>query len=148
MAELLDYQQSLGAPNRARFGVLAFLCTLALLLYVDRVCIGVAAPSIQQELGLSKTQMSLVFNAFTLAYCLFEVPTGHWGDRFGSRGVITRIATWWSLFTALSGTAFGFWSLLLIRFLFGTGEAGHIPIPLGSSRAGFRRSRAESRRGQ
>ena len=63
------------------------------------------SPALQDELGLSKTQMSWVFNAFTLAYCLFEVPTGHWGDRHGSRGVIARIVIWWSVFTALTGAA-------------------------------------------
>ena len=110
-----------------RYGVLAFLCILALLLYVDRICIGQAAGQIQEQLRLSNTQMSLVFNAFSLAYCLFEVPTGHWGDRYGSRGVITRIAIWWSIFTALTGAAIGMWSLLLIRFLFGAGEAGAYP---------------------
>ena len=115
------------SPTRVRYGVLFFLCTMALLLYADRVCIGQAAPSIQAELGLSKTQMAWVFNAFTLAYCLFEVPTGHWGDRYGSRGVIARIVFWWSLFTALTGAAFGFWSLVLVRFLFGAGEAGAFP---------------------
>jgi len=124
---VIDYLRPPHRPTRARYGVLAFLCTLALLLYVDRVCIGQAAQAIQTELSLSKTQMAWIFNAFTLAYCLFEVPTGHWGDRFGSRGVITRIAIWWSLFTALTGAAFGFWSLLLGRFLFGAGEAGAYP---------------------
>ena len=114
-------------PTRVRYGVLAFLCTLALLLYIDRVCIGQAADSIQKEFGLSKGQMGWIFNAFTLAYCLFEVPTGHWGDRYGSRGVIARIAIWWSIFTALTGAAFGFGSLLAIRFLFGRGEAGAYP---------------------
>jgi ACS family glucarate transporter-like MFS transporter len=116
-----------GPATRVRYGVLFFLCTLALLLYVDRMCIGQAAQSIERELGLSKTQLALVFNAFTLAYCLFEVPTGHWGDRFGSRGVIARIVVWWSIFTALTGAAMGFYSLLAIRFLFGAGEAGAYP---------------------
>src|SRR6185295_14360602 len=97
---VLDYQER---PTRARYGVLAFLCTLALLLYVDRVCIGQAAISIREELKLSKTQMSWIFNAFTFAYILFEVPTGHWADRYGSRGVIARIAIWWSVFTTLTG---------------------------------------------
>jgi MFS transporter, ACS family, glucarate transporter len=114
-------------PSRARFGVLAFLCTLALLLYVDRVCIGQAETSIRAELGLSKAEMAWVYTAFTLAYCLFEVPTGHWGDRFGSRGVIARVVLWWSAFTALTGAAFGLWSLLAFRFLFGAGEAGALP---------------------
>ena len=43
-----------------RYGVLAFLCTLALLLYIDRVCIGQAADSIEKEFGLSKSQMGWI----------------------------------------------------------------------------------------
>ena len=114
-------------PTYVRYGVLAFLCTLALLLYVDRVCIGQAETSISRDLQLSKTQMGWVFNAFILAYCIFEVPTGHWGDRFGSRRVITRIVLWWSAFTALTGLAWGLWPLVVTRFLFGAGEAGAFP---------------------
>jgi len=114
-------------PTSFRFVVLAFLCTLALLLYIDRVCIGQAATSIRRDLGLTETGMGWVFNAFILAYCFFEVPTGHWGDRFGSRRVITRIVLWWSAFTALTGLAFGLWPLVAIRFLFGAGEAGAFP---------------------
>src|SRR5262245_2054287 len=114
-------------PAKGRFGVLLFMCTLALLLYIDRICIGQAETSIRAELNLSKSAMAWVFNAFMLAYCLFEVPTGHWGDRFGSRGVITRIVVWWSIFTALTGAAFGFYWLVIVRFLFGAGEAGAFP---------------------
>ncbi|MCI0359236.1 MAG: MFS transporter [Planctomycetaceae bacterium] len=116
-----------GRPTLVRYGVLAFLCTLALLLYIDRVCIGQAATSIRDSLTLSETDMGWVFNAFILAYCIFEVPTGHWGDRFGSRRVITRIVLWWSAFTALTGAAFGLWPLVATRFLFGAGEAGAFP---------------------
>jgi sugar phosphate permease len=114
-------------PTVVRFGVLFFLCTLALLLYIDRICIGQAETSIREELGFEKKHMSWIFSAFMLAYCVFEVPTGHWGDRFGSRGVIARIVVWWSIFTALTGAALGFYSLLAIRFLFGAGEAGAFP---------------------
>src|SRR5204862_2457009 len=114
-------------PAPARFGVLFFLCTLALLLYIDRICIGQAETSIRKELGFSKEHMGWIFSAFMLAYCVFEVPTGHWGDRFGSRGVIARIVVWWSIFTALTGAAWGFYSLVGIRCLFGAGEAGGVP---------------------
>lgn len=107
--------------------MLAWLASLALLLYVDRVCIGQAEKSIREDLGLSKEEISYVFSAFTLAYCLFEVPTGHWGDRFGSRGVLARVVIWWSIFTALTGAAMGFYSLIAVRFLFGAGEAGAFP---------------------
>ncbi|MBI3468056.1 MAG: MFS transporter, partial [Planctomycetes bacterium] len=114
-------------PTFVRYGILFFLCTLALLLYVDRVCIGQAEKDIRESLGLSKSDMSWAYNAFILAYCLFEVPTGHWGDRFGSRGVIARIVLWWSAFTALTGAAVALWSLVTMRFLFGAGEAGAFP---------------------
>ncbi len=113
--------------SRTRWYVLAWLCSLSFLLYVDRVCIGQAEQAIRAELGLSKSQMSWVFGAFTLAYCLFEVPTGHWADRFGSRRVLVRIVLWWTAFTALTGAAVDWMSLLVVRFLFGAGEAGAFP---------------------
>lgn len=114
-------------PTRARYGVMSFLCTLAFVLYLDRVCIAQAVKPIKDELGLTGTQMSYVLVAFTLAYGLFEVPTGHWADRIGSRRVLTRISLWWSVFTALTAACGGFWSLIVVRFLFGAGEAGAYP---------------------
>src|SRR5436189_2636439 len=98
-------------PTWTRLGVLAFLCSLAFVLYIDRVCIGQASEDIRATLKLTKADMSWVMNAFILSYCIFEVWTGSLGDRFGSRGVITRIVIWWSIFTALTGLAFGLWSL-------------------------------------
>src|SRR5262245_63442210 len=80
-----------GRPTRARYGVMGFLCSLAFVLYVDRVCIGQAGTAMKHDLGLSDTQWGLVGGAFMLAYGAFEVLTGHWGDRFGSRRVLTRI---------------------------------------------------------
>jgi len=67
------------------------------------------------------------FSAFTFAYALFEIPTGWWADRIGSRRVLTRIVTWWSVFTGLTGVAWNFPSLLALRALFGAGEAGAWP---------------------
>lgn len=115
------------SPTHVRFGVLAFLATMTFVLYMDRVCMGQAGPVIQKELGITDTWMGLVYAAFHLSYVLFEIPTGRWGDRYGSRGVLTRIVIWWSFFTALTGAAWGLWSLLAIRFLFGAGEAGALP---------------------
>lgn len=114
-------------PTRARLTLLGFLCALTFVLYIDRVCIAQAVEPIQRELQLSNTQVSYVLMAFTLAYGLFEVPTGRWGDRVGSRAVLTRIALWWSAFTALTAACAGFYSLLMVRFLFGAGEAGAFP---------------------
>lgn len=114
-------------PTRARYGVLGLLCAMSFILYLDRICISQAVDPITEELELTDTQMSFVLMAFTLAYGLFEVPVGRWGDRFGSRGVLARIVVWWSAFTALTGACFQFWQLLLVRFLFGGGEAGAYP---------------------
>jgi ACS family glucarate transporter-like MFS transporter len=114
-------------PTHARYGVLGFLCSLSFVLYLDRVCIGQAVVPIQKDLDLSNTQIGYALGAFTIAYGLFEVPTGRWGDRFGSRGVLTRIVLWWSVFTALTGAANGLFMLVAVRFLFGAGEAGAFP---------------------
>ncbi len=114
-------------PTRVRYGVLLFLALMTFVLYLDRTCIGQAAPLIQSELKLSKWDWSIVLNAFALSYALFEIPAGRWGDRFGSRGVLARIVVWWSVFTALTGTAGGLMVLVFIRFLFGAGEAGALP---------------------
>jgi ACS family glucarate transporter-like MFS transporter len=113
------------APVRAR--VLGFAFLLAVITYLDRVCISAAAPSIMEELNLSVLQMSVVFSAFTLSYSLFEIPSGWLGDVKGPRRVLTRIVLWWSAFTMLTGAARGFQSLVAIRFLFGAGEAGAFP---------------------
>jgi MFS family permease len=114
-------------PTLLRYGVLAFLAAMTFVLYLDRSCINQAAPIIKDELALSETQKGIVFSAFTLAYAFFEIPAGRWGDRFGSRRILTRIVIWWSFFTALTGAAWGFGSLVVIRFLFGAGEAGALP---------------------
>jgi MFS family permease len=107
--------------------VLAFAFLLAVVTYLDRICISAAAPAIMEDLHLSFLQMSVVFSAFTLAYSLFEVPSGWLGDVNGPRRVLTRIVLWWSAFTMLTGAVRGFRSLVAIRFLFGAGEAGAFP---------------------
>ena len=114
-------------PTRKRFIVMAFLGTLAFLTYFDRVCITAVTDDIKSDLAITDTQMGFIMGAFWLAYALFELPTGWMGDRYGARGTLTRIVLAWSLFTALSGSAMGFYSLFLWRFLFGVGEAGAFP---------------------
>jgi ACS family glucarate transporter-like MFS transporter len=122
-------------PTRVRYGVLAFACTLAMIQYLDRVCIGTVAKNIESEFALSKTQIGLIFFAFTLAYAVFEIPTGWLGDVFGPRKTLLRIILWWSSFTALTGLIYpipsapwlAFTILFLVRFMFGVGEAGCFP---------------------
>ena len=113
--------------THVRHKVLAMTMALGAITYLDRVSISIARPDIARDLHLSPTQMGYVFSAFYLAYALFEIPTGWWGDRVGTRKVLTRIVCWWSAFTVLTGFAFNYPSLVAIRFLFGSGEAGAWP---------------------
>ena len=112
---------------KGRRSVLLLLTTLGILTFLDRIAISVAAPRIQQELQITPDRWGWVIGAFVLAYGIFEMPTGILGDLLGPRKVITRIVLWWSGFTALTGAATSFSSLLAIRFLFGIGEAGAYP---------------------
>ena len=114
-------------PVRSRYKVLGMLFLASIITYLDRIAIAAAAPRMSSELGLSATQMGLVFSAFVFAYGLFEVPGGWMGDRFGPRLILTRIVVWWSAFTALTGAVRGYTTLLICRFLFGAGEAGFFP---------------------
>ena len=114
-------------PSRARFTLLRFAFALSVVTYLDRVCIATAAGSIRADLHLDAVQMGWVFSVFTLAYAIFEIPSGWLGDTIGPRKVLTRIVLWWSAFTMATGIAWNFISLLTCRFLFGAGEAGAFP---------------------
>ena len=114
-------------PSRVRYRVVLLAIGLAVLSYVQRVAISGAAVPISHDLHLSKQQMGLVFGAFGLAYALFEIPMGLFGDRLGVRRALTQIVLAWSAFTALTGVAWNAITLVAIRFLFGAGEAGCFP---------------------
>jgi len=103
------------------------LSLLAVITYLDRVCIAVAGPRMQDELHISPEAWGWVTSVFFLSYSAFEIPTGALGDRVGPRRVLTRIVAWWSAFTALTGTVSNYYVLLLVRFCFGAGEAGAYP---------------------
>jgi MFS family permease len=136
MNKTLSTTPAVEQPTRVRYGVLAFVCTLSMITYLDRVCMSNAGPYVQEVLGLeSEAGLKWIFWAFTISYAIFEVPTGWLGDVFGPRRTIIRIVLWWSLFTVLTGlvgfsilgVTIGFAALVAIRFFFGVGEAGAYP---------------------
>jgi len=112
---------------KIRHKVLFFLFLLSIITFLDRVCMNVVSKYVKEDLDLDNQSFGYILGAFSLAYALFELPTGILGDRIGPRKVLTRVVLWWSGFTALTGTAFGFVYLLIVRFLFGMGEAGAYP---------------------
>lgn len=113
--------------TRTRYWVVVFAVALAVITYVDRVAISWAAPDMQRDLGLDTGQMGLVLAAFAWAYAIFEIPGGFLGDWIGPRKVLIRVVLCWSFFTAATGWARNFTTLLITRFLFGAGEAGCFP---------------------
>ncbi len=107
--------------------MLGLLSLLMIVTYLDRVCISVAGPRMQEALHISPIAWGWVTGIFTISYTLFEIPSGALGDRIGPRRVLTRIVLWWSGFTSITGLVTGYVPLLLVRFLFGAGEAGALP---------------------
>ena len=112
-------------PARLVLACTSFLLTV--LLYVDRACISVAKEEISSDLGFDMKQFGWVMAIFTLGYALFQTPSGNLADKKGPRVVITSIVTIWSALTAITGLAWNYVSMLIIRFLFGAGEAGAFP---------------------
>lgn len=124
-------------PTAVRWEVLLLVCVLSMITYLDRVCFGAAAPLLAIELGLSSVaELKWAFTAFAIAYAVFEIPTGWLGDKMGPRITLIRIVAWWSFFTAVTGmigmrvgsiVLGGLGTLVVVRFLFGMGEAGAYP---------------------
>ena len=111
--------------------VLLLLVLISVITFLDRINITMASGDIMAELGLSEKQWGWVLSVFTISYGLMQVPLGVWGDKRGYRLVLALIVLWWSLFTGLTGLAWSFGSLLVIRFMFGIGEAGSYPCMTG-----------------
>lgn len=110
-----------------RFSVVLLSLLINMVCYTDRVCIAVAGPEMRREFQLSQTEMGFVFSIFSLSYALGQTPWGMLADRFGSRGIVAFAIAGWSVFTALTASAWNFISLLAIRFVFGGLEAAFSP---------------------
>src|SRR5205085_10810271 len=95
--------------------------------YLGRIAIVQVQGDIQRDLALTPALLAVAFSAFSLAYALFEIPSGWFGDRLGPRKVLSRIMVCWAVFSAVTGAAWNISSLVAFRFLFGAGEAGAFP---------------------
>jgi sugar phosphate permease len=119
--------QELSKATRVRHVVLLLLVLHYGNTYMDRVAIAAAAPLLRLDFGLDEITLGIVFSAFSLSYALFQIPGGWLADRKGPRRVLTGIVVWWSIFTTATAAAWNAISLIVIRFMFGTGEAGAFP---------------------
>ncbi|MGD8499473.1 MAG: MFS transporter, partial [Phycisphaerales bacterium] len=118
--------------SRGRYWLIVILFFHTVNTYMDRACISSAAGAIQNDLGLEDQMLGYIFGMFAIGYALFQIPSGWLADVLGPRRVLAWVVSLWSIFTMLTGAAFNAFSLVLIRFLFGIGEAGAFP---GATRA-------------
>ncbi len=128
MIQLAENETTERSSTRAaRRMVVGFGASLAFLSFLDRAAISQAAPWIARDLHLSPAQMGFVFSAFGITYAACEIPSGWLCDRFGARRLLTRVVVLWSIFTAATGWAWNFPSMVVTRLLFGAGESGCFP---------------------
>lgn len=105
-----------------------FAATLmAVLLYLDRICVGIAADYIRADLRVTQAEMASFLSVFFWSYALGQVPSGWLSDRFGSRIMLVIYIATWSLFTALLGAVHSLVLLLVMRLGIGLGQAGAYP---------------------
>jgi MFS family permease len=112
---------------KATHVVLAMLCVMYFITYIDRVNIGTAASEIQKELHLSNTQLGLIFSAFAYPYLLFQVIGGWVGDHFGPRKTLFWCGMIWAASTIATGFVGSLTTLFLARFALGFGEGATFP---------------------
>jgi ACS family hexuronate transporter-like MFS transporter len=114
-------------PLRLRWAIVALLMVAAAINYIDRSCIGIAAPRIQQEFHLSDTQIGLILGVFQAGYVAAYILSGVIVDRIGARAGYPLFMAVWSCAVALTSLGRRVWQFVWLRVLLGVGEAGCWP---------------------
>jgi len=107
--------------------VALFLCTLAMINYIDRGALSFAAGPIAHELGLSPVTLGYVFSSFLWSYVILLLPAGMLVDRYGAKKVAGAGIGLWSLATAATGLIWSIPALIGTRLVMGAGESTTMP---------------------
>ena len=120
-------------PTRARYTIVASTTLVAVLLYLDRICIAEIAKrdDFRAAFEIGDKGAGLFMSVFFFAYALAQVPAGWLSDRFGARGMLTFYILAWSICTVLTGLVGGFAMLIAARVFFGFAQAGCYPTSGG-----------------
>lgn len=118
---------ALSKIRQVRYRMVFGTFILSMIVLFDRILISVAKDPVAADLALSDKQMGWVLSIFALGYALFQTPSGYLADTYGVRKILTFVVSLWSIFTALTGVVTNFFSLFVVRFIFGVGEAGAFP---------------------
>ncbi|HUW38806.1 MAG TPA: MFS transporter [Rhodocyclaceae bacterium] len=112
---------------KVRYLILGIMCLMYFITYIDRVNIGIAGPLLKKDMGLTATELGMVFSAFAFPYAAMQIFGGWLSDKFGPRLVLTVLSVIWAAGTVLTGFAWGLTSLIVFRALLGVGEGGAFP---------------------
>jgi len=114
--------------KRSRYTVLAVLMAAYVVSVVDRGIISVVMSDLQREFLFTDTQLALLGGtAFALFYATLGIPVARLADRWNRCYIVVASIAIFSVATALSGLAVGFWSLFICRLMVGVGESGCTP---------------------
>ena len=120
-------QQTKQRRVRSSMIVLAILCAMSFVMYVDRTNIATAALAIRSDLHLSNSQLGFVFSAFAVVYAVAMIPGSWVADKIGAHKMLAICGVLWATGTLLTGLAGGFYGLILARFIVGLGESAIVP---------------------
>lgn len=121
-------RHGLGAVASPPYYVLTILCTVYGLNFLDRQVLNILIDPIEAAFHTTDTQMGLLTGfGFAIFYVLFGIPIARWADRGSRRLILTLGVGIWSLMTALSGLAQGYWQLFAARIGVAIGETGGTP---------------------
>jgi ACS family tartrate transporter-like MFS transporter len=113
--------------TRIAWRIMPLLILAYIINYVDRTNVGVAALTMNKELGLSATEFGFGAGILFAGYCVFEIPSNLALYTFGARRWLARIMVTWGLVSAATIFAEGPYSFYALRFVLGAAEAGFFP---------------------
>ena len=125
-------------PTMIRYHALTWLSLAAALAYLCRNTVGVAESTIREDLGLTLEQSGWFMGAFFWTYAIFQVPSGWFAERLGTRIALSIFAVGWSVATLAVGVAPGFWLLIAAQLMMGVAQAGIFPAACNSIDIGCR----------
>src|SRR5215510_4946061 len=113
-----------GVFRKVAWRLIPFMILLYFVAFLDRINIGIAALTMNKDIGISATAYGNAAGIFFLGYFLFEVPSNIMLEKVGARRWIARIMVTWGLLSAGMTFVQGETSLFVIRFLLGAAEGG------------------------
>ena len=122
----------MGRPTIVRYQVLTWLTIAAGLSYLCRSGVSVAESTIRTELGLTLDQSGWFMGSFFWTYAIFQMPSGWFSERAGTRIALSIFAVGWSIATIGIGVAQGFWILIIAQLIMGIAQGGIFPASCNS----------------